>query len=66
MIEIYDELGYIKNILEHGIDNNRWRRDSLLLARFYSWEGLKKSECKELLKEKLKRYVKNYNEYKDY
>ena len=66
MIEIYDELGYIKNILEHGIDNNRWRRDTLLLARFYSWEGIKKSECKKIIKDKLNRYVKNYNEYKDF
>lgn len=66
MVDIYDEVGYIKEILEHGIDDIKWERDAKLLARFYAGQGMKKSEVKVILKEKCKRTVKNFNEYRDY
>lgn len=62
MIDIYDEVGYIKNVLEHGF-GPKWRRDAELLARFYASEGMKKSDAKAIIKEKCKKYVPGYNEY---
>ena len=40
MIEIYDEIGYIKEVLKNG-PGERWKRDLILLARFYKSEGKK-------------------------
>lgn len=65
MIDIYDEVGYIKEVLEHGF-SERWERDALLLARYYRSVGMKKSEVKVIIKEKAERYVKSYRKYKDY
>lgn len=65
MIDIYDEVGYIKEVLAHGF-SERWERDALLLARYYKSTGMKKAECKKIIKEKAERYVKNYRKYKDY
>ena len=65
MIDIYDEVGYIKEVLEHGF-SERWERDALLLARYYRSIGMKKSEVKNIIKEKAERYVKSYRKYKDY
>lgn len=65
MIDIYDEVSYIKEVLEHGF-SERWERDALLLARYYRSIGMKKSEVKNIIKEKAERYVKSYRKYKDY
>ena len=51
MVDIYDELGHIKNILANGLDGVKWQRDDKLLARFYASEGKKKSEVKKILRE---------------
>lgn len=56
MIEIYDEMGHIKNVLEHGLDSANWERDGRLLARYYRDEGVKKAEVKKIVKEKCERY----------
>lgn len=61
MIDIYDEVGYIKNILVSGI-SEKWERDAILLSRFYKQQGLKKSEIKERIKEKCEKSKKfSYN-----
>lgn len=65
MIDIYDEVGYVKEILEHGL-SDRWERDAMLLARYYKSQEVKKSEAKVLIKEKAERYVRNYKKYKDF
>ena len=52
MIDIYDEVSYIKVILEKGLDFKNLRRDCKLLARFYADTDMKKAQCKVLLKEK--------------
>lgn len=65
MIDIYDEVGYIKEVLAHGF-SERWERDALLLARYYKLEGKKKSEVKKIIKAKAERYVKSYRKYRDY
>ena len=46
MIDIYDEVGYIKEVLENGIKKEKWQRDCRLLARFYASNGYKKTEIK--------------------
>jgi len=51
MIDIYDELGYIKNILEEGF-SQKWERDAKLLVRYYKMEGYKKSQVKNIIKNK--------------
>ena len=47
MIDIYDEMGYIKEVLEHGLSNDSWVKDCSLLAKYYRDEGYKKSEVKK-------------------
>ena len=54
MIDIYDEVGYIKEVLEKGI-SDKWERDAILLARYYKMEGVKKSEVKNRIREKCER-----------
>lgn len=49
MIDIYNELEYVNNVLKNGISVN-WERESALLARYYKQNGMKKSEIKKLLK----------------
>ena len=39
MIEIYDEEGYIKEVIEHGLSSDRWMRDLTLLVRYWKGEG---------------------------
>lgn len=62
MIDIYDEIGYIKEILEHGL-SDKWERDTTLLVRYYKSLGRKKAEVKKTLKIKCERYVAGYNPY---
>lgn len=64
MIDIYDEVGYIKEVLEHGF-SARWMRDAALLIKHYkSYDPpYKKAKVKEMIKEKCKKYVPGYNEY---
>lgn len=60
MIDIYDEVGYIKTILEKGL-SDKWERDVSLLVRYYKIEGKKKKEVKEIIQSKCEKYVKGYN-----
>lgn len=51
MIDIYDELGYIKNVLSDGL-SQKWERDATLLTRYYKMDGIKKSEAKKRIQQK--------------
>ena len=51
LIDIYDEVGYIKTVLQEGL-SEKWERDATLLIRYYKSQGEKKSEVKKKLKEK--------------
>lgn len=62
LIDIYDEIGYIKEVLEHGL-SDKWERDATLLVRYYKTLGMKKSEVKKKLKDKCEKYVDGYNPY---
>ena len=53
MIDIYNEIGYIKNVLENGV-SERWERDVILLTRYFKAEGLKKSEVKKTHERKMR------------
>lgn len=64
MIKIYNEEGYIKELLEHGIHDDNWNNDCTLLAKYYRDEGLKKAEIRKILKEKCKKYCPSYDESK--
>ena len=63
MIDIYDEVRYIKEVLEHGF-SDKWERDATLLVKYYKSQNppMKKSEVKQIIKAKCKKYVANYNE----
>ena len=63
MIDIYDEVGYIKTVLQDGL-SEKWERDATLLIRYYKSQGERKSEVKKKLKEKCE-HNKNfaYNPY---
>lgn len=50
MIDIYNEIGYIKNVLSQGL-SQKWERDAILLTRFYKMEGCKKQEAKDKIRE---------------
>ena len=65
MIEIYDEVSYIKVILEKGLDFKNLRRDCKLLARFYADADIKKAQCKILLKEKAEK-IPSYDKHRHY
>lgn len=65
LINIYDEVGHIKNVLKSGL-SERWKEDAKLLIKYYRDSGIKKSEVKEIIKNKCERYVPNYNRYTDY
>lgn len=56
MIEIYDELGHIKDVLAHGFKNDSWRTDGKLLAMYYRDSGVKKSETLKKIKTKCEQY----------
>lgn len=51
MIDIYDELGYIKNVISNGL-SQKWERDAILLVRYYKMEGVKKAEAKKRIQQK--------------
>ena len=51
MIDIYDEVGYIKNVLANGL-SSKWERDAILLTRYYKMEGYNKTEAKKLIYKK--------------
>lgn len=34
MIDIYDEVSHIKNVLQDGFDPDKWVRDLILLVKF--------------------------------
>lgn len=61
MIEIYDEMSYIKNVLAHGFKNESWRTDGKLLAMYYRDTGVKKSEALKKIKEKCELYCTGIN-----
>ena len=63
MIDVYDEMGYIKEVLEHGFNDDNWVKGCTLLAKYYRDEGYKRSEIKKMLKEKCEKYCsdKSYN-----
>lgn len=63
MIDIYDEVGYIKTVLQQGL-SEKWERDATLLIRYYKIEGERKSDVKKKLKEKCE-HSKNF-EYNPY
>lgn len=63
MIDIYDEVGYIKTVLQDGL-SEKWERDATLLIRYYKSQGERKSEVKKKLKEKCEHSKKfEYNPY---
>lgn len=63
MIDIYDEVGYIKTVLQDGL-SEKWQRDATLLIRYYKSLGEKKSEVKKKIKEKCERNKKfEFNSY---
>lgn len=51
MIDIYDEVGYIKTVLQDGL-SEKWERDTTLLIRYYKSQGERKSEVRKKIKEK--------------
>lgn len=61
MIEIYDEMSHIKDVLVHGFKDNTWRTDGKLLAMYYRDTGIKKSEALKLIKQKCERYCSSVN-----
>lgn len=66
MIEIYDEEGYIKEVIEHGLSSDRWMRDLTLLVRYWKGEGkevyVSKKRVKDKAREKCQRYVRGWND----
>lgn len=63
MIDIYDEVGYIKTVLQDGL-SEKWERDATLLIRYYKSQGERKSEVKKKLKEKCEHSKRfEYNPY---
>lgn len=60
MIDIYNEIGYIKNVLENGV-SEKWERDVILLVRYFKAEGMKKAEVKKRMKEKCEMAAKRPN-----
>lgn len=66
MIEIYDEEGYIKEVIEHGLSMERWMRDLTLLVRYWKGEGKEiygsKKKVKDKAKEKCQKYVRGWND----
>ena len=52
MIEIYDEEGYIKEVIEHGLSSDRWMRDLTLLVRYWKGEGKEVYISKKRVKDK--------------
>ena len=64
MIEIYDEEGYIKEVIEHGLSSDRWMRDLTLLVRYWKGEGKEVYISKKRVKNVQYSYLyknKNFN-----
>lgn len=51
MIDIYNEVRYVKNVIQHGF-SSKWERDATLLIRFLRDEGEKKKDIKEKIRNK--------------
>ena len=62
MINIYDEVGHIKNVLENGF-SRRWQEDAKLLVKYYRNNGEKKKDIKEKIKKKCEMYIPEYNKF---
>ena len=59
--DIYDEVGFIKNILQDGL-SEKWVRDIKLLTRYYKSVGMKPREIIPEIKNKCLNNKKfNYN-----
>lgn len=61
MIELYNEIGHIKNVLEYGIENKKYVRDTTLLSRYYKEEGIKKQEALDRIAEKVNTYCNRFS-----
>lgn len=62
MINIYDEVGHIKNVLENGF-SRRWQEDAKLLVKYYRNNGEKKKDIREKIKKKCEMYIPEYNKF---
>lgn len=67
MIDIYDEEGYIQEVLQNGF-SQKWQRDAALLVKYFKTEYVlgnqpswNKAWVKETIKEKCKKYVPTYD-----
>lgn len=67
MIDIYDEEGYIQEVLQNGF-SQKWQRDAALLVKYFKTEYVlgnqpswNKTWVKETIKEKCKKYVPTYD-----
>lgn len=60
MTEIYNEIGYIKEVLEKGL-SQRWILETRLLTKYYKSQGLKKAEILSIIKKKCELYVTQYD-----
>ena len=63
MIDIYDEEGYIQEVLQNGF-SQKWQRDAALLVKYFKTEyalgnqpSWNKAWVKETIKEKCKKYT---------
>lgn len=66
MIDIYDEVSHIKNVLQDGFDPDKWVRDLILLVKFRKSQVPQptKQQVKKEMLEKCYLYVKDFNEIK--
>lgn len=66
MIDIYDEVSHIKNVLQDGFDPDKWVRDLILLVKFRKSQIPQptKQQVKKEMLEKCHLYVKDFNEIK--
>lgn len=61
---IFNEVEYVQNLLEVGYINPYFRRfeDISLIIKYYKFQGKKKAETKQLIKEFLNKFDKLYDE----
>jgi hypothetical protein len=57
LIDIYDEVGYIKTVLQDGL-SEKWERDATLLVRYFKSQGERKRDVRKKIKEKCERSKK--------
>jgi hypothetical protein len=62
MAVIFNEYEYAEKLLINGFKNNIDWRDLLILAKYYRYKGLKKSQIKKNIVTFYKKYCSNYNE----